>query len=104
MNDDPIWTAVRHELEAQRRSGFAPGFDDRAVARWRRDREPAAVDFVVRLGRRVLFAGAAAAVVLATYALRGGGRLDGQSAIEALLGLTPVTVDAVYLGTLPGAQ
>lgn len=104
MTDDPVWSAVRQALEAERRPAFASGFADRTTARWRRERASGPTDLLLRFGRRMLLAGAAAALLLATYTLRGGHRVDGQSTVEALLGLSPVTLDVAYLGTLPGAE
>ena len=108
-------------LAGSRRDRFAPGFADRAVARWRAERARAggAADTVAfsasvtRLFLRLAPLAAAAVLVLAMHNV--GNRREGQTVVQALVGAsttseeltltytsaTPGSLDAIYgLGTI----
>lgn len=101
---------LRDALAESRRDQFAPGFPDRAAARWRADRARGAdgtITFdaaVARLFTRLAPLAAAAALILAVNNVRH--RREGQSLAQALIGApaadaTPASLDAIYgLGTL----
>ena len=97
---------IRDALAGRRRDGFAEGFPDRAVIRWRNDRSTDAL--MARQFRRLAAAAAAAVLLLAMYNVRHRRADEGQSVAAALFGITPrttptVTIDEIYgLGALGG--
>jgi len=100
---------LRAVLGERVRDGFAPGFADRAVGRWRAARAAGeSLDAVVLRGfQRLLPLAAAALLVLALHNLGYRDRAHGQSIAAALVGLGPTataapTLEDLYgLGTLP---
>lgn len=96
--------ALDETRAAMRDGGFAPGFADRVMARVEpemaadrqrgltRSREVEVA--IPRVFTRLLPAAAAVVILLGTFSLRAGS--DDQTAIEAMLGLEPVTLEAAY--------
>lgn len=101
---------LRHVLAEAQRDRFAPGFADRASARWRAEVARGAgttISFdaaVTRLFTRLAPFAVAAALLLAVNNVRH--RSEGQSIARALVGAsaaspTPSSLDTIYgLGTL----
>ncbi len=101
---------VRNALAESQRDQFAPGFADRATARWRAEVARGAgttISFdaaVTRLFTRLAPFAVAAALLLAVNNVRH--RSEGQSIARALVGApaastTPSSLDTIYgLGTL----
>jgi hypothetical protein len=91
---DKYETIIRDALAEDRRESFAPGFADRAVARWQIARNEKSVGTVIaRQFAKLTPLAAAAVIALAFYNIRSN---ESTSAIDRLLGLTPVTAESAY--------
>ena len=85
---------VRASLAESRRDSFDAGFVDRTMRRWAADRNRFTMGDVMARNLARLFPIAIAAVMLlAFYNVR---TADSSPAVDRLLGLTTVTVDAAY--------
>lgn len=93
MTDD-IERLVRDALAENRATSFAPGFADRAAARWRASQSQLSIGNLIaaRFARLTPLA-AAAVIALAFYNVRSN---ESTSTVDRLLGLTPVTVESAY--------
>jgi hypothetical protein len=89
---------VRASLAESRRDSFDPGFVDRTMSRWAANRNRLTIgDVMTRNLVRLSPLAIAAVMLLAFYNVRSAGS---SPAVDRLLGLTTVTVDAAYeLGT-----
>jgi anti-sigma factor RsiW len=109
--DDP---GLRAELEEARRTaallrgvrveGFPAGFGARLALRIAEEggrRSPFSASLLQRQFLRLLAPTLAALVVLMAYALRGPHRFHHQSAVESLLGLTPITGESWIMAEPP---
>ena len=78
---------------------FSPGFADRVVARIHSETDAPVIPLTATLkGQFVRLVPLAAAVLIAlgAYNLLGAGTTEGQSPVEAALGLQPVTLEDAY--------
>lgn len=89
---------VRDALSVARREHFADGFADRVVARWHADRSAElSIGAIVAVQfRKFVPYAIAAAAVLAVYNVRHQARSSGQTVVEAMVGVQPVTVESLY--------
>ena len=97
MNDDEF-KIVRDAFSGAQRDRFAEGFADRTVARWHADRSAElSIGMVVAVQfRKFVPYAIAAAAVLAVYNVRHQARSSGQTVVEAMVGVQPVTVESFY--------
>lgn len=74
---DALETRVRTAMHSSRQHNFAPGFEERALQRWRHERITAAAPTTLSLieyrARRLLPLAVAASLILAVYSVRSGG-------------------------------
>lgn len=74
--DKSLEQRLRDGLRASVRSGFAPGFEDRALLRWKAERtalvSPNTISLIEYRARRLLPLAAAASLILAVYSARVG--------------------------------
>jgi hypothetical protein len=85
---------IRDSLRAARRDSFEAGFADRTIARWKRSRtELSFGDVLARDLKRLTPLVVAAALALGFYNMKSA---SSGPAVDRLLGLTTVTVDAAY--------
>jgi hypothetical protein len=93
MTDD-IERLVHDALAENRCDSFAPGFADRAVARWRTTQNQQSIGTLIagRFAKLTPLA-AAAVIALAFYNVRSN---ESTSTIDRLFGLTPVTAESAY--------
>jgi hypothetical protein len=92
--NERIESMVRDAHNDSRNQSFAPGFSDRAVARWRSSRTSVSLgDVIARDFKRLAPIAIAAAMLLAFYNARAS---TDSPTIDRLLGLTTVTADAAY--------
>ena len=75
QNEEPrvssVGAEVKDALAALRQDHFAPGFEDRTLARWTRERAgPSTVTFIERGALQMLPLAIAASLLLAVYSVR----------------------------------
>jgi len=95
---------IREALLPEDTNGFEPGFADRALARWRMEREGSLAEIMGRQVRRWVPMAAAAALLLSLFSVLQRDRTAGQSLGEALLGwksaeqtaATAPTIESLY--------
>ncbi len=91
---DSIERLVRDALSDKRHDSFSAGFSDRTVARWRAAHSSVSLgDVISRDFKRLAPLAIAATMLLAFYNARSSAT---SPALDRLLGLTTVTVDAAY--------
>ena len=83
-------------LERSRADRFGPGFADRVMRRVEDERDAGFLLISPGQFLRVAAAALIVAVLLAGLSLAGRSADSGQTALEALFGLQPVTASAVY--------
>ena len=91
---------VREVLESVTAQSFAPGFADRAAARWRADRASTFAPIVERQFRRLVPLAIAASLLFAFVSVRARDSSSGQSVAQAVLGWRPSAIDTLQLATL----
>ncbi len=102
MTEHEDFQTIRAALSGRQRDAFAPGFADRATARWRRELSAGRLGVLEltlatamnRYFRRIVPIAAAAALLLAFHNVRH--RVTGQSMFAALFGPPAVSVLATH--------
>ena len=94
MTDDIDRDIEKLVGESARRS-FGPGFADRVMLRVRAEADSFDVALLSQF-RWLAAAASLAAVALGAYSILGAERYETQSALEAALGLEPVSAETVY--------
>ena len=91
--EESLEQQLRRALEASRQNGFAPGFEDRALARWKEERRamaaPSTISLIEYRARRLLPFAVAASLVLAVYSASAGNSANGNhraNIVERALG------------------
>ena len=109
MTDHDELEALRAVLREQQRDAFAPGFADRAAARWREELSGGRVSAESALNRdigrvfsRMVPIAAAAALLLAFYNVRH--RAAGQNVLGALLGPSGAAVASAHASSSSAAN
>ncbi|MEP7384578.1 MAG: hypothetical protein ABI910_23090 [Gemmatimonadota bacterium] len=91
---------VRDTLASDRAEGFAPGFADRAVARWREDRDDALALMMQRHFRRLAPVAVAASLMFVLLSESARDAASNQSVSQALLGWRSTVTSTQQLATL----
>lgn len=94
--NEPDRTPVDELVGEHAPRSFGPGFVDRVMARVDGETAPRFEELVVQQFRWLAAAATIGALVLGGWSLLRERPFEDQSAVEALLGLEPVTVESVF--------